>query len=344
MKRCVLWLLCLWYFAPLGAQQLPAEWLKYSANTNQYFYEIRTDHNTKGGSESIFCENLRQSAIVGLAQQLEVQVGNSATTNKSAHDGQSHTTYYSTSTLSTKVDLQLVQTDIRYNRSTGEGMAIAWVNKQEARSHYLNNLQQIFGKVEGHIKIAQEYSATGYDKQALAEFESAQARLKECDGYVSRLSLFGMDGATVGNLLERCTSLRLTIEQGLKESRHGRSIYFVCKADLLGTPYSGLGGKIKGGLSAEGCNFTASEASADWSVVIEAAAREQQVRNVGGMSIYTTYVDALITITNIKTAQVVCSDEVSVKGSHTISYADAARTAYNEAKDDILQTIKTYIN
>lgn len=343
MKRQILWLLCLWCVVPLCAQSLPAEWLKYS-NREQYLHEVRTDHNSKGGSESLFCENLRQSAIVGLARQIEVQVNGVSTTNKEAHNGHTHTAYQSTSTLSTNVDLQLVQSDVHYDRTTGEGVAIAWIDKQAACGHYLNEVRQLFSKVEGRVKMAEEYAATGYDKRAVAEFEQAQSLLKEADKYLSRLSLFGLDGALVGRLSGRGAALRLTVEQGLKESRHGQTIHLVCSADLFGSPQVGFGAKIKGGLSAEGCNFVASADGAEWSVEIVAGARQQQVRNMGGMSLYTSYADAVITITNCKTGQVVCADEVTAKGSHTVGYTEAARTAYDELKSKILQTIKTYIN
>lgn len=343
MKRCVLWLLYSLFVVSMFAQQTPVEWLRYT-NRDNYLHEIRTDHNGKGGSESLFCENLRQAAIVGLAQQIEVQIDSKSATNKVAHDGRSQTAYQSTSTLSTNLDLQLVQTDISYNRSTGDGAAIAWIDKQAARSHYLNEVRQIFGRVEGCVKMAEEHSATGYDKRAISEFEKAQKLLEDVDRHISRLSLFGLEGGIIDRLLSRCSNLRFTVEQGMKTSQHNRSIYFVCNADMFGTSQRGFGNKIKGGLSSDGCNFVSSAEGAEWSVEIEAAAREHQMRNMGGMSLYTAYVDASIIITNCKTNQVVCSDEISAKGTHTVGYNDAARSAYNDLHDKVLQTIKSYIN
>lgn len=335
--------MCLCCIESLCAQSIPAEWLEY-LNNSQYLHEVRTGHISQNVSESIFCEDLRQSAIVGLALQIEVQVGSVSTTYKEAHKGHSHTIYQSTSTLSSNIDLQVVRSDVRYNHATGEGVAIAWIDKQMARQHYLNEVRQLFCRVEGCVKMAEEYTLTGYDKRAIIEYEQAHTLLQEVEKHLSRLFLFELDEATISHLSACSATLCLAVKQGLRECRHGQSIYLMCCADLFGTPQTSFESIIKGGLSIDGCNFVTSAEDSDWCVEIAAMARQQQVRNMEGMSLYTAYVDATITINNCKTGKVVYAGEVTVKGSHTVSYAEAACTAYEDLKDKILQIIKMYIN
>ena len=345
MKRLFSSLLCLWcvLLVPAYGQQMPAEWARY-ADRSRYFHDFRTDHNSRSTSESLFCENLRQAAIVGLAQQIEVSVGSNSTTEKAAYDGRSHTTYHSTSTLSTSADLQLVQTEVRYDRTTGEGVAIAWIEKQAARTHYFGEVQALFAEVGLIVRLAEGYAAEGYAHKASEELKGCEQKLERVEWLHSRLSLFGLSEVELNTITERRGQLVATIREHLKEWRHSLTVCVECGADLFGSPFVGFADRLKGGMAADGCNFVATTNGADWGIVVSASAREYNTRNVGGVVLYTAYVDATLTLTNCKTGQVVCADEVSVKGSHTVNYTQAARTAYADVQKKLLEKINEYIN
>lgn len=339
-----MWFVWLWCLISLPTlAQTPAEWATFT-NRNRYFSYICTDRNTESGAEAVFCEQLRQMAIVGLAQQIEVSIGSGSTIEKRAVDGRSHTAYSSVSTLSTNADLQLVTTDVRYNRSSGEWSAIAWIDKQEARAHYLNEVRGELGSVEGVLSLAENYAADGYAQRATSELERCAPMLSRATNLISRLSLFGASDEVVLELNTKHNTLSERVALCQKRLQHALTICLRCSADLFGNNYANFGESVKGGLANGGCNFVASAESADWLVVIEASAREYNHKSFGGTNLYTSYVDATISITNCRTGQVVCSDVVSTKGTHTISYKEAARSAYDDAQTNIFETINKYTN
>ncbi len=344
MKHKVLWILwlCLVLVVPMLAQT-PTEWTTYT-NRDRYLFHICTDRNTESGAEAVFCENLRQMAIVGLAQQIEVSIDSGSTIEKRAIDGRSHTAYSSVSTLSTNADLQLVTTDVHYNRSSGEWSAIAWIDKQVARTHYLNELNKEFSSVESVLSLAEKYAADGYAQRATAELEHCAPMLSRASNLISRISLFGASNEIVLELNTKHNTLNERVALCQKRLQHALTICLRCSADLFGGRFATLGEKVKGGLAKGGCNFVASAESADWLVVVEASAREYTQREIGGTNLYTSYVDATISITNCHTGQVVCSDAITTKSTHTISYREAARSAYGDAQTNILDTINKYIN
>lgn len=323
--------------------QTPTEWTTYT-NRDRYLFHICTDRNTESGAEAVFCENLRQMAIVGLAQQIEVSIDSGSTIEKRAIDGRSHTAYSSVSTLSTNADLQLVTTDVHYNRSSGEWSAIAWIDKQEARAHYLNETRRELASVESAISLSESYATDGYTQKATAELECCAPMLSRATNLISRLSLFGASNEVILELSTYHTTLNERVALNKKRLQHALTICLHCTADLFGSNYANFGESVKGGLAKDGCNFVTSAERADWLVIIEASAREYSHREIGGTNLYTSYVNATISITNCHTGQVVCSDAITTKSTHTISYREAARSAYGDAQTNILDTINKYIN
>lgn len=342
MKRgFVLFALLAW---PLIAYaQLPAEWVKYTVG-NDYMYEFIEGRNDKGISEDNYRQQLRSDALVGLSRQIEASVQSISVMEKRATDGHSHIDYGSSSTISTNIEISLTATEIIYNHSSREGSAIAYINKVEAQRHYQNEVEMALDRAERQIKIAEDYSADGYDRRAVEEYQIAEEILSKNSSALEYLSIFGTPKQTITALSDRANSLLLTIEKGIKESKHGLIIYLSCKAELFDKPFNSLAGKVKGGIAADGCSFVSESDGADWAIEITASAREYDSRIMGNTTIFTTYVDAYIIITNNVTGKVVCNDEITTKGTHTLSYTEAARTAYTEAQNSLLETINQYIN
>ena len=327
----------------IATAQLPAEWVKYSVG-DEYMYEYIEGRNDKGISEDEYRQQLRSDALVGLSRQIEATVQSISVMEKSAIDGHSRIDYGSSSTISTDIEISLTATEIIYNHSTKKGSAIAYINKVSAQRHYQNEVEMSLGRVERQITMAEEYSADGYDRRAVEEYRIAEEILSKSSSALGYLSIFGAPKQTVETLSARTNSLFLAIEKGIKESKHGLKIYLNCEAELFDKPFNSLAGKVKGGIATDGCSFVSESDDADWAIEIIASAREYDSRIMGSTTIFTAYVDAYIIITNNVTDKVVCNDEITAKGTHTVNYTEAARTAYTEAQNTLLETINQYIN
>ena len=136
-------------------------------------------------------------------------------------------------------------------------------------------------------------------------------------------------------------------EQSLKtkiaELEHSTTYCVLCTADNFGEPYPLLENEVKGELSATGCNFVDDPTAADYIIRIDASAREYNKMNTTGGSAYFTYVDAAVAIDKNATGQRIFEDEISVKGSHTLGFEEAARDGYKKVSKEISNLLKENI-
>ena len=130
-----------------------------------------------------------------------------------------------------------------------------------------------------------------------------------------------------------------TVKKLLSELEYGTTYCVVCTTDLFGQRYVKLANEVKGELSAQGCNFVDDASSADFVIRITASARKYN-ESYGA---YFTYVDAAVSIDKNATGQRIFEDEVSVKGSHTLSYDEAARDGFKKISKEISKMLKQNI-
>ncbi len=330
-------LLSLWVNA-----QLPAEWAKFTTNSG-YLYEFVANRNDNKLPEGEFRDALRADAIVKLSEQIEMTIQSIATMEKRAIDGHTHIQYSTTSTFMSNVELSLVATDVVYKRSTKEGMAIAYINKADAIRLYRSKIEMLFGQIESHVELAGSYIPEGYVRRATDEYRGAENLATQISDHLTMLSIFGASEIEVGSYTQRLNSLRNTIERGLHDSRHSLTIFMNCEAELFSEPFTSLSGRVKGGIAEEGCNFVTEQEGADWMIEISATAREHNSATTTQPAIYTAYVDAAITITNLITNKEVCNNHLTAKGTHTANHEEAARAAYKEIEELLINTRNRYI-
>ena len=125
--------------------------------------------------------------------------------------------------------------------------------------------------------------------------------------------------------------------------KNGIYIALDCEAELFGEAYPTFANGLKGELSAIGCSFTDKVMEADWIIIIRSKAREYNAATYGQYTTYFTYVDSKIELFKTSSKQTVYEDEVSVKGSHTRSYKEAARDGYKETSKKLSEKIKEEI-
>ena len=140
--------------------------------------------------------------------------------------------------------------------------------------------------------------------------------------------------------IEEVTWLKKKYQTLATELKNGVNIYLECKAELFGATYVALGGEIKGELSKMGVSFVSSPELSDWAIYVSAVAREYNSQRFGNVTTYTAYVDATVTVEKTETKQRIFEKQLeNEKGTHTISYSEAAREAYKS----ITPIIKTII-
>ncbi len=341
MQRLLL--LCCWISLAVSgfSQEYPPEWLKYTLGG--YLYVIENDHNTKNLSETAYKNYLLDIARANLAKQVEVQVQESAVLQKQAVNGRTNISYGAVTTFTTDVNLKLVGTQTLYNTATREGWAIAYIDKQAAIGFYQGEVYSDLARIESALMIAQNYVSNNFKTKAKETLQTVANEFSTLDTNLFWLRLFGQNQALSATQEEKRNTLEQQVRTELAALEYSNRICLVCTADMFGSSYPSLQHKVKGMLATQGCTFVDNPAEADWSINISASAREYNTTTYGNLTSYTAYIEAFVSITKVTTGQRICEDDLSLKGNHTMNYTEAARTAYKDITENIINLLKTYI-
>lgn len=320
-----------------SAQLCPAEWVQYTFGG--YLYDIQSDHNTRGLSETAFKNDLLSAAHANLAKKVQLQVKEFATLDKESVDGRSHIAYSSSTSFSTDVDLKLVGSHTLYDAATGQGFAIAFIDRDAACTYYKNEVAQVLSRVDNALSTANNYVASGFKSRAAEELSAVLPEFDKIESPLVWLNFFGLQQWELSEIMSRCNSRQQAVKQMLADLKHGTYICLRCTADLFGRPYLTLQNEIKGAVSADGCSFTDDPQEADWVIDVSVTVRESNIAVFGGMTSYFAYADAVIVVDKQATGQRIYEDEVSVKGAHTRNYTEAARVAYRDLGKRLSETV-----
>lgn len=328
MKRLFPIVLLLLLGTVATAQNYPQEWTRYTSDA--YFHDIESDA-TK--------QTALNRARTNLARQMQVRVTEVSRMDKNVVDGRSSIMYSSMQTLSTDVDMDLVESRSHYNEAQGKYYVLVYIYKAAACTYYENEVKMLVSNVSNALTIADNYIATGFRGKAKTELQTA---LKRFDGAAKPffwLNVFGFDDHRLQQYLTRVHDLEQGVKQRLADLEYGTTYCVVCNADLYGQRYVKLANEVKGELSTSGCNFVDNPVDADYVIRIQASARKYNEFQ----GAYFTYVDAAVSIEKNATGQRIFEDEVSVKGAHTLGYTEAARDGYKQISKEISKLLKQNI-
>lgn len=342
MKRilCSLFALCC-IFGAVAQQEYPADWVQYTMGG--YLCDIQSDFNRQGLSETDFKQQLLNVARANLAKTIKVQVNDYAAMQSIDVNGQSASIYKSTTTFSTDVEMNLMETRTHYNPTTREGFAIAYLHKATACRHYENEIQMGLRKVENALLTASTYINMGFKERAKTDLQNAMPEFNRVDELFFWVSLFGMPQAQVDELMAHRNAVELQAKQQLAELQHGTTICINCVAQLFDTEYYELDKRVRGILSEMGCNFTNSPSQSDWVIAISAFAREGQATTFGTRTSYFANAEAKVVIYKMATKQNIYENIISKKGGDTRNFTEAARAAYKELTAELGEILTTTI-
>ena len=324
------------------AQDFPPEWIKYTMGN--YLYDIQSAHINRNQSETELKDYLTNNARLNLARQITTKVQDYSQLNKEAINGRSTIKYKSTSSFATDLEIKLVETKSYFDKSTGEGFAIAFIEKETGSRYYDNEISTLYSKISNSINLSKNYLSSGYKRKAQEELESCNTLMEKVDNSILWLNIFGVNSDLFNKWQDKFAGVSNEIKTMAAQLNHGVKIYLICHADIFGSSYSKLQNELKGLIASEGCEFVDRPTDSDWIIDINCNAREYSNVEIGRTETYITYVDAEIKIKNNRTSQCILEDEVTVKGGHTFGYKEAAKSAYKEIKQQLAQIIKDNIS
>ena len=321
MKKLLAIAFVFFAFTTTNAQSYPLEWRQYTSD--EYFYAIESGENEQKISEERFRNDLLDIARTNLAKQIEVKVDEVSQMSKDVVNGNANIYYSSQRNLSTNLDMRFTQTESHIDMVTGKQYVIAYINKADACKYYEKDLKMLMSRIDNQIAIADNYIGTGFKSKAKTELQDAQTMFAEADEMFFWLNVFGMSDYQIQQYLEQLHEKEQAVKSKLADLEYGTTYCIVCTADNFGKTYPKLKNEIKGDLSA--------------------SAREYNIVTNAGGTAYFTFIDAAIAIDKVATSQRIYEDEISVKGSHTLSYDEAGRDGYKKIRKEISKMLKENI-
>lgn len=315
------------------AQDYPSEWNQFTSN--RFLYSIASEENEKDLSETRFVEGLLNTVRTNIAKQIEIRINDCARLNKTAINGKSSVSYNATTTFSTDVNIKLLKTLHSYDVSSKKGSAIAYIEKQIARDYYEKELLTVLLKTDNTISEAEHLIAQGFKIKAKNVLEQNLYLFQTTDESLFWLNIFELPKSEYADWQSKLFVREQKIKKMITDLQHGTAIFISCNAKLNGSNYTKLANELKAELAKRNCNLTSNPTDADFVIQINCNNRNGNNPVVGGVRTFFSYIDASLTITKTATSQCIYEDEISVKGGHTLGYAEAARAAYKKVKNEL---------
>ena len=316
MKRLLASALLLCMVLVIDAQNYPSEWRRF---TTDDFYSDVESAATK--------QDALDLALSNLARQIQVKVKEVSQMDKNAVNGRSSVLYSSSKSFSTDVDMSLVESKNYYDESQGKYYVIVYLDKEAACIYYENEVKMLLTNVGSAISTADNYVKTGFKSKAREELQGALRLFEGAGNPFFWLNVFGFTEYRLQNYLADVREKEQIVKRGLADLEYGTTYCVVCQADLFDIL------KISA-LAAALMLPQLSEAQKNFFVKVE------NIKNVNSVKQNPIVYSLPKTVLSVKVTAV---NEISVKGSHTLSYDEAARDGYKTVTKEIKKMLKDNI-
>lgn len=322
-------------FAGMSAktQNYPSEWWIYTSDG--YFHALE---RAKNKQEAI------NWAYSNLARQIQTEIKDVELFDAHINDGISTENFTAHTILTSDLIINLSETKSHYDPDTDIHWVIAYINKNNARTFYENDVKRIISNINNVISTADNYINAGFKSKAKSELDNSSSWFDDAKKALFWLNVLEFDKNTFHQYVEHINQLEQAVKLMSAKLEYGTTYCVVCKADIFGKDYPTLKNEIKGALSTFGCNFVDDPNQADYVIYVDASARKHPVSHTDNTPYY-AYIDATITIDKVATKQRIFVDVIQppVKGGSFTSYEDAGHEGYKKAGKEIIRIIKDYI-
>ena len=268
---------------------------------------------------------------------------NTALLDKKVINGITSTIFSSFTEFSTDVTLRLCEVKTRYD--SGEGYAIAYINRKTARNYYLGEFEQAMGSIDNAIANAETFIASGSKIKARdEELKPVMKQFDRAGESLAWLGFFDIPESNLSILMDRCYSREQYVKELLLRLEHSTAVYLQCDADMFGTQYP-LATEIRGKLNDLGCQYVPDMRQADWIVVASGTAEkfsEMPFTSYSGESKKMYVVDAFVNVVikNAATGEIIFNERIKAadKGKDS-NIGRAAKKSY----DSVVHGIETVL-
>lgn len=353
MKKFFLYLFILCSTIVVAAKTEMPDWMDPQRRemlypTEKYYIGFASAIVNKGEDKSSVYERVQQNARVTAVSAIQVSV--EQTVERFIKNTQAHGDAYTIDIMASHAkthagikDIPGLNVDTWENPKTGDVCAFAWVKISDLTKRLMRRIASNTAKFEVELQTIESMIERGDKVQAKNNLAKLQNLLDDIENDQRVMLSVDVDVTDEDIAVEDVTRLKKQYQALCASLKNGINIYLDCKADLFSNNYPTLKSEIQGALSPMGCTFVRSAAEADWIITVFAKAREYNKSDFGSVSSYFAYVDANIAIDKNITGQRIYEDAISIKGSHTHNFEQAARDAYKQISPKLSKIINEQI-
>ena len=315
---------------------------------SKYYTGFATTTLQKGEEKTTVYDRVKQSARVDAISSIQVSV--EQTVERYMQNTQSGNSISTTDIMTSYAkshscikDVPGLKVEVWENPKTGEMSAFAYVNIADLSRRLMRRILTNAGKAETELQAVEDLVERGDKSQARDKLLALQSIFDNIEGDQRVLLSIDSNISDEDLAVEEVNTLNKKHQTLTADLKNGIAIYFDCKADMFGKNYNTLLKEIQSAISPIGCMFVDSPEASDWAIYVDASAREYHVDQFGDVTSFTSYVDATLSVDKTTVGKRIYENEISIKGSHTHNYEQAARDAYKKLSSQISDIIKEQI-
>lgn len=274
MRKTAFFIYAVLSLLSLRAEPYPPSWIKFTLG--DYVYDIQSDIIGDGNSKM----RLLNICRANVAKQLEIKISESASLKKKSTNGMVDIVYTEHSEFNTNLEINLLKTDSYENLSQKRTYVIAYINKEEANTYYVQQLQVAYEKIKSVLTITEYLIQSQEQIKAGEELKKAQVEFNKSENYYKWLLIFGCNADKINTLQSQRTEIEHKIRQKLSFlSLYTESICILCGGAAYDFSCSQIVDKIKGNMSELSCSFTDDPSQADWIINFRLKAETDNTRS-----------------------------------------------------------------
>lgn len=353
MKPFLLFLLYISAACLSASQPTPPDWTnptlraeRYPAGT--YFTGFAAVSAGQYDSKETALTRLRQDARVEAIASIQVSVEQTIEhllmnthSNGNVSTAESMTLH---SGIKTSIkDIPGLKVEVYENTKTGDLYAFAWVKAADLHRKLIRRIAVNVTKAENELLNAESCAQRGDKIQARNMAQSVSPLFDEIEN--DQFVVLSIQPATSDEelALQETQQLKKRFLTLTSELKNSLSLYIDCQADLIGKSYTTLKKVIQGQLSDLGVMFADTDKNTDYIISIVAETHTYNTTEYSSAKAYFVYVDAQVSIFRCADHKRIYENVFSEKGSHTFSYEQAARDAYQQLAPRLSQIIREQI-
>lgn len=349
--------LCLCGVVAMGQNNTPPDWMDAQTRERLYpteLYYTGFAYGERRAGESVdetvqrVRDNARTEAVASVRVSVEQTIERVSKNNVSVSNGNTDVSSidrtHSYAMLQSSIkDVPGLTVDSWTEPSSNRICAFAYVKKMDLQRKIEKRITVNLTKVSMSKERVVELLDGGEKAQARKNVAEALSILGDIEA--DQMTLLSIDASLSEEDLSIAEAETLKKDYLDLENQLAHGIYVKCDvgAVMFDKQYSRLAQAVKKGLSDSGCSFVDENVGADWIVSVQGSAREYNTAHIGSTTAFFVYVDVDVSMTDARKGLVVFSEQLSEKGSHTLSREEAARDAYRKIETKLCDIINKQI-